>query len=111
MRVFIDDERNANGFDITIRSGKEFFRFLEEHKIKHLELISFDHDLGDVNEMTGYDIVKRLPDFLDSVGQVQFHTANPVGYENMLFYCKNMQKHGIMKFDVIVEERLDSLKF
>lgn len=82
-----------------------------DNNVKRVDLLSLDHDLEDPNELTGYDIVKHLPEFLDSIGQLQFHTANPVGYENMLNYALNLKKRNQMQIDVIVERQLDSRFF
>lgn len=111
MRVFVDDERLVNNFDFILENAEEFFQFCTSYNIKHIDVLSLDHDLGDPNAKTGYDIVKQLPNFLDSIGTLQFHTANPVGFENMLCYAKSLKKHGIMKINNIVEEQLDSRNF
>ena len=56
--------------------------------------ISFD---SDGNEVTGYDCVKWLCDYIQDNSldisnlTLNFHTANPVGKENMETYWKNMK--------------------
>ena len=65
--------------------------------------VSFDHDIDSYNndgtEVTGYDCVKWLCDYildnnLDiSNLDIRFHTANPVGKENMASYWDNFKNH------------------
>ncbi|MEX0877362.1 MAG: cyclic-phosphate processing receiver domain-containing protein [Candidatus Spechtbacterales bacterium] len=59
-----------------------------------MEIMSFDHDLG-FGEPTGYDIIKWLADkHLDRYPrESRFHTANPIGRDNMEAYDKNVRKH------------------
>lgn len=111
MRIFVDDLREVGGFDYIAKTAEDFFSYCIGNNIKHIELLSLDHDLGDSDALTGYDIVKHLPDLKLSIGKIQFHTANQVGFENMLAYSKSLQKHGIVEIDEIVEVRLDSRFF
>jgi len=111
MKIFVDDIRVVKGFDYIAKTAEDFFEYCIKNEIKHIDLLSLDHDLGDANFLTGYDIVKRLPDLQLSIGKIQFHTANPVGFENMLMYAKNLKKHGIMEINEIVEICLDSRDF
>ena len=111
MKVFVDDERKVEGFTHTFLNAKDFIKYCLENNVKHIDVLSLDHDLGDPDELTGYDIVKHLPEFLTSIGQLQFHTANPVGFENMLAYAKNLKKHEILEIENIIEIQLDSRFF
>lgn len=111
VRVFVDDIREVEGFDYTALTADDFFQFCIDNNVKHIELLSLDHDLGESHALTGYDIVKNLPDLNLSIGTIQFHTANPVGFENMMMYAKNLKKHGVMKIDHIIEDCLDSRDF
>ena len=111
LKIFVDDERKVDGFTHTFLNARDFINYCVENKVKHIDLLSLDHDLGDPEELTGYDIVKHLPELLETVGQLQFHTANPVGFENMLAYSKNLKKHGVLKIGNIVETQLDSRFF
>lgn len=101
MKIFVDDIRTVDGFDYIARTAKVFFDYCINNKINRIELLSLDHDLGDSSAPTGYDIVKGLPDLGLSIGTIQFHTANPVGFDNMLHYALNLKKHGVVEIDFI----------
>lgn len=111
MKVFVDDIRVVKGFDYIAKTAEDFYAYIRNHEITHIELLSLDHDLGDSHALTGYDIVKALPELGVSIGRIQFHTANPVGFENMVYYAINLKKHKIVKIDKIVTQRLDSRHF
>lgn len=111
MKVFVDDIRVVNGFDYIAKTAEDFFAYCIKNGISHIDVLSLDHDLGESEALTGYDIVKKLPDLNLSIGRLQFHTANPVGFENMLMYSKNLKKHKIMIIDEIIEVCLDSRHF
>lgn len=113
MRIFVDDERNPREglFDYVFRNGEELFQFLEENNIKNVDLLSLDHDLGSTEILDGYDIVKLLPDFLNSIRVIQFHTKNNIGFENMLHYALNIQKHNIIEIGYVDKRQLDSRFF
>ena len=65
--------------------------------------ISFDNDLAnfdsDGNEVTGYDRVKWLCDYIQDNNldisnlTLNFHTANPVGRANMESYWNNFKNY------------------
>ena len=67
--------------------------------------LSFDHDIDsygdDGTEVTGYDCVKWLCDYiLDNDIDVSnlkllFHTANPVGRMNMMCYWANFKENYV----------------
>lgn len=111
MKIFVDDIRIVSGFDYIAKDAEDFFKFCKENKVDHIELLSLDHDLGESEALTGYDIVKQLPDLNLSIGRIQFHTANPVGFENMMMYAKGLKKHNVMSIDEIEEKCLDSRFF
>lgn len=111
MKIFVDDLRIVEGFDYIAKTAEDFFAYCINNQVTHIDVLSLDHDLGESDALTGYDIVKHLPDLNLSIGTIQFHTANPVGFENMLMYAKNLKKHEVMKIDEIVEMCLDSRTF
>ncbi|RMZ59075.1 hypothetical protein D1632_16070 [Chryseobacterium nematophagum] len=69
------------------------------------EMISFDHDLGDMNdpvrnsrsEKTGYDCVKWLIEYsLDyelMLPDFYCHSMNPIGKENIIALLTNFRNH------------------
>lgn len=108
LKIFVDDIRVVDGFDYIAKDAEDFFNFCRENNVKHIELLSLDHDLGDSDALTGYDIVKCLPELNLSIGTIQFHTANPIGFENMLVYAKNLKKHNVMEIHTIESRMFDS---
>ena len=56
MRVYLDDIRPIpQGYDICVRTYKAAMLVL---KTGEVTFMSFDHDLGGPNNMTGYDIAQ-----------------------------------------------------
>ena len=108
MKLYLDDIRNPHqsGYQdsewIVCKNDKTFKDMFEsfDRIITH---VSFDHDIDSYNndgtEVTGYDCVKWLCDYildnnLDiSNLDIRFHTANPVGKENMASYWDNFKNH------------------
>ena len=108
MKLYLDDIRHPtqSGYNnsewIVCRNDKTFKDMFESFDsiITH---ISFDNDLAnfdsDGNEVTGYDCVKWLCDYIQDNNldisnlTLNFHTANPVGKENMASYWDNFKNH------------------
>ena len=115
MNLFIDDERTPEknpdylkslGFGelyfteewIVLTSYWEFKDWIEANGLP--TRISFDHDLGNEGETilpTGNDCVLFLVEYcldnnLELTTDCEFHTANPVGKENMLSRIHNYKK-------------------
>lgn len=111
MKIFVDDIREVEGFDYIAKNAEDFFDFCKENNVKYIELLSLDHDLGDSEALTGYDIVKQLPNLKLSISKIQFHTANPIGFENMLAYAKNLKKHNVMNIDELETRILENRFF
>ena len=110
--LFLDDERVPQ--DVTwvvypkniewtvVRSYDEF---VHEFHRGQFQVISFDHDIQDYNEigveLTGYTVLKAMLDtFLTTPPglytfpeQVFFHSQNPIGKTNMERYWNNFCKH------------------
>lgn len=77
---------------VIVRSYEEFVEYIEENGMP--DLISYDHDLGDVNpedpnhlEKTGYSCVKWLIEYcLDydiNMTSYMIHTNNPRGRKDI----------------------------
>ena len=100
--LFLDDERTPistfrytqNGLYVTekweiIRNFYQFISFVSDHGIP--TIVSFDHDLGDVNgetEKTGYHCATWLIDHcinenLNLPKIILVHSMNTVGNENI----------------------------
>lgn len=102
MKIYLDDIRDPEDTYkdpenwITVRSYNDFIKIVDENYF-YITTISLDHDLGlfeDREELTGYDCVKWLCDYIwDNERPVNFylevHSANPVGKENILSYWRN----------------------
>ena len=87
MKIWLDDIRQAPlGYTHT-KSGNETKEVIikAEQEGVAIELLDLDHDLGDF-AYDGGDAIKIL-DWLIERGtlyQIEIHTANPVGRDNML---------------------------
>ena len=108
VKLYLDDIRNPHqsGYKdsewIVCRNATEFVSVIEKH-FSDLEVISFDHDIDSYNddgtEVTGYDCVKLLCDYIQDNDidvdnlKLLFHTANPVGRLNMMCYWSNFKEN------------------
>ena len=85
MRVFLDDERAAPDGWVRVYWPAEAIALLETGKVLELSL---DHDLGDDERGTGYDVVLwieeavALRSFMPP--KIIVHSANPSAREKML---------------------------
>ena len=100
MNIFLDDVRDAPKGWIKVRWPNEVIEYLKTGKVKTLSL---DHDLGDDEKGTGYDIILwieervKLSEF--NPPEIIIHSANSVGRQRM--------ERGIEAIKRIVRERLD----
>jgi len=88
MKIFLDDERPAPEGWVACRWPSEVITLIEQGSV---EVVSLDHDLGDDERGTGYDVCTWLEkkiwdegwdgDFVPPIFQI--HSANPVGRERM----------------------------
>jgi len=91
-KLYLDDIRNptTEGWEI-VRSYSDFVKWIETNGTP--DLISFDHDLGETDEKTGYDCAKWLCEYCWDNGlpipEYNVHSANPVGRDNILHLLKN----------------------
>lgn len=97
MKVWLDDLRPAPEGFIHVHNLDEFIRLLTD-KDERIEVMSFDHDLGQDEsgreELSGYDIIKWLAEnYLDRWPTVvRVHSANPVGAENIRCFDEFVRK-------------------
>lgn len=102
-KIFLDDVRAIpNHTWKCCRSIKEVLELIHREG-KMPSMISFDHDLGLMQDATGYDIAKMLCQY-DQFKIFEFpenfdfivHSANPVGKEAieqyMTWYLKSKKK-------------------
>jgi hypothetical protein len=132
MKLYLDDLRTPLSREWSVvRNFDEFAEFIENNDLKNIEVISFDHDLGEsamseyfnntkdsyeidysnIEEKTGYDCVKWLIDYIivndkfDSVPKMRVHSANPIGAANILGYVNNFYKNFKIK-DLCIQWRV-----
>lgn len=97
MKVWLDDERPMReGFDTHVKTAADAIALLKTGTVK---AISLDHDLGDPENGTGYDVAKWIEEhaFYHSRGfmgglpplEATIHSQNPVGCANMAAALKN----------------------
>lgn len=85
MKVFLDDERVAPVGWVQVRWPNEAIGHLATGKVVHLSL---DHDLGDDQRGTGYDVLLWIEEevilrqFVPP--EITIHTANPAARQRML---------------------------
>lgn len=112
-QIFLDDIRDpswvyGHGADtdwVVLRSGQQFFDWISHNGLP--DLISFDHDLGGIDEHgqevdpscvpSGMDCAHFLVNYcLDHdlpLPQYKVHSANPVGSENIRLLLESFQSH------------------
>ena len=108
MKLYLDDIRHPtqsgyNNSDWIVCRNDKTFKDMFTSFDSIITHVSFDNDLAnfdsDGNEVTGYDCVKWLCDYildndLDITNlTLKFHTANVVGRENMKFYWNNFRNY------------------
>jgi hypothetical protein len=100
--LYLDDEREPKGaFDYVARSNSEAKLIVRTIGVP--AFISFDHDLGNDDDGTGYDFAKWLINLVLDEGKgfpiyfkYNVHSANPVGRENIEKLFENYFK--VFKF-------------
>lgn len=81
MWLLIDDCRDLN-VDVIARNGKAGLHMIA---LGGWEVIIFDHDLGDLHNINGYELLTHAIE-ADLLGdaKIQLVTSNPVGREKMI---------------------------
>jgi hypothetical protein len=85
MRLYLDDLRpTPPGFDLRAYTAQEAINLL---KTGVITFISFDHDLGEPENGTGYDVAKWIEEAVIIRNFIlptwAIHSANPVGRQNI----------------------------
>ncbi len=93
-KLWIDDIREIpSDFDYWAKTSKEAIDFLSNEPITE---VSFDHDLGEDCNGTGYDVAKWIEEasFFSTIPKLiwQIHSANPVGRRNIELAMLNADK-------------------
>ena len=84
MRIYLDDTRPAPAGWLAARWPDEVIKLLKTGEVTHLSL---DHDLGDDDRGTGYDVLVWLEEQVIlhafTPPEIVIHTANPVARRRM----------------------------
>lgn len=95
MRIWLDDIRKMPPcFDVHCKTAKQAIMYITEPEVS---FISFDHDLGEDENGTGYDVAKFIEEYA-YYGKIKpikwaIHSANPVGKENIERAMKNAENY------------------
>ncbi len=86
MKLFLDDERKPPPGWTQVRWPDEAIELLQAGAVTHLSL---DHDLGDDQRGTGYDVLLWIEEQVALSGFIppaiiEVHSANPAGRKRML---------------------------
>lgn len=94
MKVYLDDERTTPEGWFRVYWPDEAISLLKTGKVTHLSL---DHDLGDDDRGTGYDVVLWLEEQVICNGftppEVTVHSANSSASVKMRTGISNMMKY------------------
>ncbi len=105
MRLWLDDVREMPpDFDYHARTTADAIRLLEAKVVRR---ISLDHDLGAVENGTGYDVAKWIEAMAFAWAQGDegglpplawtIHSQNPVGHGNMTQALRNADRFWAMR--------------
>ena len=85
MKVFLDDERETPAGWVRVYWPDEVIALLKQGQVKE---VSLDHDLGDDERGTGYDVILWIEEAVALHGfqppQLKVHSANTSAREKML---------------------------
>lgn len=110
INIYLDDVRVLNKhFHICARSFHSMIGLLllcEKEEIE-INIISFDHDLGEetiTERLDGQGVAQYIVDYDVPFYQAKFHTSNSVGFENMKGILKNWQEKGESEHKVKIDD-------
>ncbi|MBC3917833.1 hypothetical protein H8L32_10145 [Undibacterium sp. CY18W] len=95
MKVFLDDERQTPEGWIRVYWPKEAINLLETGQV---QIISLDHDLGDDERGTGYDVITWLEEAVITRGfippEMRVHSANSSARQKMEMGIQSILRHA-----------------
>lgn len=99
IQLWLDDVRPMPfGFDIHAKTEQDAIELLKTGNITH---ISFDHDLGNPENGTGYNVAKFIEEkaYYGKIPPLTWtiHSANPVGRKNIESAMNNADKFWPIK--------------
>ena len=93
MKVFLDDERPTPDGWQPVRWPEEAIGLLETGTVTH---ISLDHDLGDDDHGTGYDVILWIEEAVATRGfrppEITVHSANSSARQKMQLGIQSIQR-------------------
>ncbi len=93
MRVYLDDERQTRQGWVRVYSPSEAIALLESGAVEELSL---DHDLGNDDRGTGYDVVLWIEEAVALRGfkppRLLVHSANSSAREKMLAGIQSIER-------------------
>jgi len=102
LRVFLDDERTPPSGWHLVRWPEEAIKLLEGGEV---EEISLDHDLGDDERGTGYDVILWIERAVVESGfqppAMKVHSANTSARQKMEAGIKAIQKLASRNEDAV----------
>jgi hypothetical protein len=90
MKIYLDDVRDLpdeyQGW-VVARTAEEALHLIASNGLENIEILSFDHDLGE-DCMSGYDLAVIIEEMVYDAGftivpEFRIHSANPVGRKNL----------------------------
>lgn len=93
LKVYLDDERETPEGWVRVFWPEEAIKLLKTGEVTE---ISLDHDLGDDDHGTGYDVVLWIEEAVFTRGfippKMKVHSANSSAREKMELGIKNIEK-------------------
>lgn len=114
MKIFLDDIRfTPKKYDLTFKDGESLLIWLKSHPTTKIDLLSFDHDLGE-NKLNGAQVINKIAMLPNNIINVQIHSSNNVGRNNMYKALLSYKKHGYLpnlkNIDSTVYEVIDGIE-
>ena len=98
LNIYIDDLRvKPTRYDLLFKSGEEFLNWAEDNKEEEIDLISFDHDLGEGN-LDGTALVERIIYMDLKIKAVQFHSDNLPALPKMYSLFDSAKRVGMLPY-------------
>jgi hypothetical protein len=95
MKIYLDDERETPEGWLRVYWPEEAIELLKTGKVKE---ISLDHDLGDDNRGTGYDVVLWIEEAVITKAfnppVIRVHSANLSAREKMELGIESIKTHA-----------------
>jgi hypothetical protein len=98
IKIWLDDERPMPGnYNTHVKTALEAIELLKQGRVT---AISLDHDLGEPEAGSGYDVAKWIEEQAFHQKEqspnliVSIHTDNPVGRQNMKYAIQNAERYS-----------------